>query len=106
MARRLPNQNGEAKQAPAPELPGGAVGVIAGAATEIPNPGEAKTQAAREPGPPLDVKITRYRVMQSRPILYAGVRTELKAGKVLDTLTYDVEYLKRQGVQLECLGEV
>ncbi len=105
MARRLPNQ-ADGKAAPAPELPGGSAGVIAGAITEIPNPGAAVAQVAKSDEPPADVKVRQYRVTRAQPILYGGVRTELKLGKLVTSATYDVDYLKRQGVQLEDLGEI
>lgn len=112
MARRLPTTNEplktEATAAPIVTDEGGAVKVIAEAAKTIPEPGKAVASAApaREPTP--EVKIERYRVtnaprpgMAGYPILYGGVRTLLAQGKIVDSNTYDLDYLKRQGVTLE-----
>lgn len=111
MARRLPTTNEPQKtDAPAPVVTeeGAAVKVIAEAAKTIPELGKAVASAApaREPAP--EVKVERFRVtnpprpgMAGFPILYGGVRTLLTQGKIVDSNTYDLEYLKRQGVTLE-----
>ncbi len=81
--------------------PGGADGVIPDAAKDIPNPGVAEASAFREP--PADApKAKQFMVMNAGGvhIMYGGVRTLLKQNKVIDETTYDLELLRRQGVQL------
>lgn len=110
MARRLPEQKSDAT--PSTEIPGGAPGLperafVPEAAHEIPEPGKAVARAAPSPEA-VEVEVKRYRVtnpprsgMSGYPILYNGVRTLLAQGKIVDSNTYDLDYLKRQGVTLE-----
>jgi hypothetical protein len=114
MARRLPPAQVQSNEPKAhEEIAGGAPGLIPEAAKEIPELGKATSAAPSEPLKPEEiVRPQRYRVMntprpgfEGYPVLYNGVRVQLKQGKIVDSITYDVDYLKRQGVQLDEIQE-
>ncbi len=120
MARRNPSQQTPETPAGAEPTPGGMPGGSEGvppadASTTIHVAGETVSNAAatKDASPPAEAaKVSRYRVKPggtnkdgSWPILYGSVRANLAPGKVLDTASYDVDYLKSQGVQLEPMGE-
>lgn len=60
---------------------------------------------AAPPEPRPDVKVKRYRVMNSYGggvnIMFGGYKTFLRYGKELDENTYDLDSLVKQGVQLQ-----
>ncbi len=117
MARRTNAATPETSETPTPGgMEGGAPGFIPEASQTIHHPGAAVANAAAMTGAPDPAKevgkVSRYRVMAggsnrdgSWPILYGNIRTQLVPGKVLDTGSYDVDYLVRQGVKLEPMGE-
>lgn len=43
----------------------------------------------------------KYRVITSISIMYGGFRVQLRAGKVVDSRSYSIEWLQQQGVKLE-----
>lgn len=115
MARRTAAANPEIETTVPGGMEGGASGVIPEASQTIHVPGETVSNASAMQGgeePKEVAKVSRYRVMGpgpnkngSWPILYGSVRADLMPGKVLDSGSYDVDYLQRQGVKLEPMGE-
>lgn len=80
-------------------------GMIAAAATKIAD-GVGVPRASEVSAEP--AKVRRYRVKNEPPrgkpgypVLQGGVTVFFVKGKVLDSLNFDIEYLKRQSVELE-----
>jgi len=82
----------EADEAPV----GGALGVIL---PEAPKAAAAKAPEVEGP------KVTRYKIANHNGIsvLLGGGKTQLAHGKIVDDVNYDIDLLKRSGVQLEAL---
>lgn len=109
MARRLPNQ--EVPQAqPAPQS-GGSPGMMfpPEAAKQIANP-EIPTSSvgASLEETPQELRSKKYKVTNDRqpdgrgfPVLLNGTLTHFAKGKIVDSGAYDVDQLRRQGVELE-----
>ncbi len=57
----------------------------------------AKNKAAPEPTKP----VTYARVIRGGPVLENGFRTQLKEGKIVDSLNYNLKRLQQQGIRLE-----
>lgn len=82
------------------KVPGGAPGVpnsqglIVPASAPVSNP-----FAGRGPGP----KPKRFRVLNGGQVMFHNVRTTLKAGKEVSSVSYDIAALQRQGIKLEPL---
>jgi hypothetical protein len=78
---------------------------------ELPNVNDAATavvvadatakQLPDAPAPEEIPKVRRYVVVRGGPVLQAGFRTNLKEGKVIDSLNYDIQHLQRQGIRLQ-----
>lgn len=89
----------EATEAAAPakeEAPiGGALGVI------LPPEAKAAAKAPEVEGP----KVSKYKVANHNGIsvLLGGGKTQLAYGKIVDDVNYDIDLLKRSGVQLEAV---
>lgn len=109
MARRLPNQ--EVPQAqPAPQA-GGAPGMVfpPEAAKTIPNPEQpTSVVGATLEETPQELRSKKFKVMNERghdgrgfPVLLNGTLTHFAKGKIVDSGAYDVDQLRRQGVELE-----
>lgn len=83
-------------------IPGGAAGVIEDAERTI---GGARSQstassflhAAGGDGP----KVAKFLVVNGGRILLGGCITSIKAGKMVDSTTYDLDELRRQGIVLQ-----
>lgn len=117
MARNLPNQPSDdaaqnaADHAPAKAtataIPGGAPGIVpntgdAGARNGAP---KASYDAGAREGEP---KQRRYMVMTGGQIMYNGVRTTIRPGKVIHAGCFDINLLITQGINLRELkdGEI
>lgn len=105
MPRRYPQQD-EAKATE--EETGGAPGIPIdpSAKTEIPTAEAAPGKPAE--AKPVEVAVDRFRVLPGGPlpggewpVLYRSVRTKFPPGKIIDTATYDVPYIRSQGVKME-----
>lgn len=62
---------------------------------------DATTKVAPEVAPEEVPPVHRYTVVADKQILSNGFRTTLKAGKIVDSLNYDIKHLKKQGVRLQ-----
>ncbi len=123
MARRVPGEEQKEQETTAAPLreatleeqgaaattgiPGGAPGLIPGVRTALSVPGASRPSG--QPKQSNEVAVPdRYSVKGpgphpdgTWPILYGGVRVFLRPGKEVSSSTYDIAYLKAQGVQLE-----
>jgi hypothetical protein len=45
--------------------------------------------------------VKRYVVVKGGSVLVNGMRTQIKEGKVVDSLNYDVAHLQRQGIRVQ-----
>lgn len=124
MARRVPPQvpaattspfpAAEVAPVPAPSMPGGAPGLLPGAATKIHFPGVAEFAAGRSEEAPDAPKAKRFVVYdcpkpaagpQGYRVLLGSCISFMVDGKVVDTNAYDIDLLKAQGVKLRELDE-
>lgn len=83
-----------------PDLPGGALGMLAKLPPLVPQspvmePVVSKEQA--DAGP----KVQQYRVMEDARYSVHGHVTTLRKGKLIDERNYDIEKVKKQGIKLE-----
>jgi hypothetical protein len=120
MARRTPETDAAEAQAKAEEMkvakpedearaatigmPGGAPGlIIEQAAKEIPSTAGTGTGNRDDSKGPRRFRVagTPPRDLPGHPILYGGCRSYMQVGKIITEATYDVEYLRAQGVPLE-----
>jgi hypothetical protein len=53
------------------------------------------------PAPEEVPAVKRYVVVKGGTVLVNGMRTQIKEGKVVDHLNYDVAHLQRQGIRLQ-----
>jgi hypothetical protein len=88
-------------------IPGGSPGIILEARATVSVPGAAEPGKAAPPSS-VNVEVERCRVAAGGPhpdgtwpILYDGVRVFLRPGKEVNSTTYDLGYLRAQGVKLE-----
>lgn len=87
-------EKAEAAPERASGLPGGALGVprASDPATHV-MPGKVSAR--------VEEKLPQYRVVNGGHVMYGGCRTVLRPGKLVDAYAYDLELLRRQGIQLE-----
>lgn len=135
MARRVPPPNPAADAPlapgaadpnaapPAPALPGGTSGVLIppgsdllpGATRKIYFPGEAFGTAAPPTDPAPSVRVERF-VVQNCPrpaggtpgfrVVLNGTICHMVDGKIVDSTMYDLDALRKQGVDLKFIGAV
>lgn len=128
MARRIPGQDEkeetakplemrtlteeEQSQAATKGIPGGAPGIVLEARQSVAFPGQSLPgkAPAKSAGAGEHAVVEAFRVAGngphcdgSWPIMYGGVRTYLRPGKVVTSSTYDLAYLRAQGVKLEAV---
>lgn len=90
-------------------MAGGSAGVLETASDAIPHPGQATANAYRAPDPdaPPSPPVYRFVVDGVRHdgvfALINGYKALFRNGKVVDSLNYDVEGLRQQGVRLRPL---
>jgi hypothetical protein len=106
MARRVNPVTGEQsaekddKLDERPPQPGGALGVVQEVTAD---PTKPVASAARPP--PVDAPppppVRRYRVEAHKQVLYSGSMVAMRPGKVLEESQYDIDLLRRQGLQLK-----
>lgn len=93
---------------PMPEVPGHMTEAAAAALDEPSDKGDAKAVAAarKAPEPVATREVRRYEVLQTTAIMGAnGFRGQMRAGKIIDNVQYNIEKLKSQGVKLAPLQE-
>lgn len=103
MARRIPEQQNTTPNENAE--PGGASGVVVpGAIDKVSLVGESTPSKAKLDTTPVDVKVTRYitegNSKDGHWVMYAGQRIKFHDGKMIDTASYDVALLQRQGLKM------
>lgn len=80
------------------QAPGGASGLPVSPALNLPGPPPLVGSTAGRTSVPRPPK---YRVVNGGMVVMNGCRTQLRAGKELDSTQYDLAFLKRQGIRLE-----
>lgn len=108
MARNVPKQEGstettpETVATPPTAIPGGATGVL-------PLPGEAAASAAKiaPQGAPREgePKHDMFVVEIGGQIMYQGVRSTIRPGKIVHAGCYNLDYLRAQGIRLRKLAD-
>lgn len=80
-------------------MEGGSPGVAPGDLSEVRMPGAvtARANLGSVPAEP----IARYRAVNGGHVMYGGCRTVIRAGKLVDAYSYDLDLLRRQGIVLE-----
>ena len=81
------------------KVPGGASGVPTASGQIAPTVATPSQFLGRPAGP----KPKRYRVLNGGNVMFANVRTQLRVGKEVTNLAYDIAGLQRQGIRLEAL---
>lgn len=84
-------------------MPGGTPGVPSeslGMVQEVTQSPAAKVaEPALPPEPAPELK--RYQVMRDGRVMYDGYVTQMKTGRIVDNVTYDIEHIKSQGIVLQ-----
>jgi hypothetical protein len=88
-------------------LPGGASGQPTTAMPQLVSQSEVIGTAMRPgmPGSENVPKAKKYRVLNGGMITWRGNRTPMKAGKIIDSVQYDIPSLRSQGIKMEEVTE-